>query len=398
MKSVKIGVIGSGTISFNYLKNMTQLFGILDVVGCSDVNEKASKKRSEYFNIRQMTNDQIFSDPEIEIVVNTTAPLSHYEIQRKAIESGKHVFSEKTMAENFPKAKELYDFAAQKGTRLGVAPDTFLGAGIQTARKLIDVGLIGKPFGAQAMVIRGNRLTDEQKTDTLPFVFSEGGNIPYDVGVYYINALVNLLGPISRVTGMTSSFKPITQLNPRHPDYKKDLNIKLNSLFTGALEFENGVLGNLTAMSESHLREVSRLEIYGDEGTLIVPDPNTFQGPVYLARGNGSLSDCMAMPLTHAYGNIDVSDLKKDASSEEMNWIDSYRGIGVCDMAWAIRNNRAHRCSAELGLHAMEVLYGVQKSSESGIVYKMTTTVEQPEALPAGFIYGSAIEAVFDTK
>jgi len=398
MNTVKIGVVGTGEISYSYLNNMTKTFGITEVVGCSDARDDFSKRRAEQFNIRKMSNEEIYSDPDIEIVVNLTPPLAHYEVQKDAIAAGKNVYSEKMMAKNFPLAKELYDLAAAKGVRLGFAPDTFLGAGLQTARKLIDSGLIGVPFGAQAMVIRGYHMTGEGTTDALSFIFKEGGNISYDMGGYYIHALVSLLGPVNRVTGFTRQFRPYTQRNPRHPDYKKDQNINLDNLFTGALEFENGVLANLTCMSESHMMEVPRLEIYGDEGTLILPDPNTSLGPLYLVRGAGNFGDKVAVPLTHGYGSVLVPDPGESATPEERNWRNSYRGIGVCDMAWAIRNGRAHRCSAELGLHTIEVVHGVHESSKSGTVYKMTTTVKQPDALPTGFISGTASEAVFDTK
>jgi len=302
------------------------------------------------------------------------------------------------MAGNFAQAKELVGFAAKKGVRLGVAPDTFLGAGLQTARKIMDSGLIGTPFGAQAMVARGYRLDGEEKTDDLPFVFKEGGNIPFDMGGYYIHALVSLLGPVARVAGFGKPFKPAMQRNPRHPDYQKDLGIRLSSLFTGALEFQNGVLGNLTIMSESHLGEMPRLEIYGDEGTLILPDPNTFSGPVYLIRGADYVNDRVAMPLTHAYGDTLPPVPAEGDVGQEMPWRSCFRGIGVCDMAWAIRNGRAHRNSAELGLHAVEIVHGIQLSGETGAVYQMTTTLDRPEALPSGFVYGTAAEAVFDTK
>ena len=397
MKKVKIGLIGSGAISYTYLKNLRDTFSITEVVGCSDIVEERSKSRAKQFGIRQMTNEEILADPEIEIIVNTTYPLSHFEIQEKAVKAGKHVYSEKMMAENFANAKKLHELAAEKGVRLGMAPDTFLGAGHQTARKLIDSGLIGTPFGAQALVVRGYRLQGESDSDGHPFVFKEGGNIPHDMGGYYINALINLLGPVSRVSGFGRPFKPLRQLNPRHPDYGKELGIKLSSLMTGSLEFENGVLANLTTMSESHLREVPRVEIYGDEGTLIVPDPNTFLGPLYLARGNVSLADSKEIPLTHGYGNVEVPDPGDGFTGEERQWRNSYRGLGVCDMAWAIRNNRAHRCSGDLGLHAMEIIYGIQTSGDSGTVYKMTTKPDRPEALKSGFIYGTASEAVFDT-
>lgn len=396
-KSVKVGLIGSGSISYTYLNNLTKTFSITDVVGCSDLIPDRSASRAEEFGIRQMTNEEIFSDPEIEIVVNTTYPMSHYKISKQAMEAGKHVYAEKMMATNFENAKELYDISKREGVRLAQAPDTFLGGGLQTARKLLDAGMIGKPFGAQAMCIRGYRLTGEERQDPLPFCFTDGGNIPYDMGGYYIHALVNMLGPVKRVGGFSRAFEPKEiYRNPRHPDYKGGIDLDVSTIMTGSLEFWNGCYANLTTMGVSHLNEIPRLEIYGTEGTLILPDPNTFCGPVILMRGtrDENLQTC-EMPLTHGYGYKNPED--PQATEEANKWKDSYRGIGVADLAWAIRNGRPHRCSAELGLHAMEIIHGIERSCAENKLYEMTTKPERPEAIPTGFIYDTASEACLDT-
>lgn len=394
-KPVKVGLIGSGCISYTYLHNMTRLFSILDVKGCSDLIEDRSRSRAEQFGIHQMTNEEIWNDPEIELVINTTYPISHYEVTKASLEAGKHVFCEKMMATNFKEARELYDLSIEKGLRLGQAPDTFLGGGLQTARKLLDAGMIGEPFGAQAMVIRSNRLLGETKEERLPFTFMEGGSIPFDMGGYYIHALVNMLGPVHRVTGFSKAFSPIVmQRNPKHPDYQKPISMTAPTLMTAALEFCNGCYGNLTTMAESHVGEIPRLEIYGTEGTLILPDPNTFYGPVYLMRGQKG--EPMEMPVTHGYGeNLPDPGV---GTQEERAWRNSYRGIGAADLAWGLRNGRPHRCSAELGLHAMEIIHGVETSCCEEKIYTMATKPERPEALPAGFLFGTASEACLDTK
>ena len=395
VKKIKVAVIGSGAISFTYLSNMTNQFGILDVVGCSDLIEKRSRDRAEQFGIRMMTNEEILSDPDIEIIVNLTYPLSHFEVSKMALKAGKHVFSEKMLATNYADAKELYDLAKKLNLRIGQAPDTFLGGGLQTARKLIDTGFIGEPFGAHAMVIRGYRLTGEEKEDRLPFVFFEGGNIPYDMGCYYIHALVGLLGPIKRIAGFSRPFySEITQKNPHHPDYHAPIPFKEHTVMSSVMEFHNGVYANFTTMGESHLGEIPRLEVYGTEGTLILPDPNTYTGPVFLIRGKENLPQ--AIPLTHSYG-----ENKPDpgiGTVEERQWRNSYRGLGVADMAWAIRNSRAHRCSAELGLHAIELIYGIEKSCKEEQYYTLISKPEQPKALPSGYVYGTAAEECLDTN
>ena len=402
-KKVKVAVIGSGTISYTYLRNMTQNFHITEVVGCSDLIEERSRRRAEQFGIRMMTNDEILKDPDIEIVVNLTYPVSHYEVTKAALEAGKHVHTEKMLATNYKDAKELYDLAEKLKLRISVAPDTFLGSGLQTARKLIDTGFIGVPFGAQAMVLRGYHLTGEVKGDRLPFVCYEGGNIPYDMGGYYVHALIALLGPAKRVAGFSRPlFTEITQRNPHHPDYHIPIPFNSDSVMSGNIEFHNGVFAGLTVISESHFAEMTRLEIYGTEGTLILPDPNTFAGPVYLLREKGVFRNDRALsenpiPLTHGYGN-EVSPDPGGESWEERVWRDCHRGIGVADLAWAIRNDRPHRCSAELGLHAIEIIYGIEQSHKEDKFYKLLSKPVQPEAIPSGYIYGTASEECLDTK
>lgn len=378
---IKVGLVGSGTISKTYLKNMTQHFSILDVVGCSDIIPERSRIRAEEFGIKQLTNEQIFNDPDIQIVVNTTYPVAHYEVTKEALLAGKNVQSEKMMAVTMDEARELVSIANEKGLRIGMAPDTFLGGGLQTARKIIDAGFIGEPLNAVAMVMRGYHMRGEVESERLPFVMSPGGGMPFDVGSYYLHALIHLLGGIKRVSGFSKTRKETNIYeNPRHPRYKESFNYDTPNTLVGALEFEQGCYGTFTAMSEA-FGEIPRLEIYGTEGVLICNDPNTFGGPIYLKRNNGGWNQFPAyeIPLTHGY-------------------IDDLRGIGVADMAWAIHNNRPHRCSAELGLHAFEVVNGITKSCNTGKIYEMTTKCNRPAPLPSGYISGTAAEACFDNQ
>ena len=174
---VKVGLVGSGAISKSYLSSMINNFSILDVVGCSDIIPERSKNRAEEFGIEQLTNEEIFNNPEIEIVVNTTYPLSHYEVSKAALLAGKHVHSEKMMAVTLDEGRELLSIAKEKGLRIGMAPDTFLGGGLQTARKLIDAGFIGEPLTARAKVIRGYHMRGKLKPTACPY-YVPGGGIP----------------------------------------------------------------------------------------------------------------------------------------------------------------------------------------------------------------------------
>jgi predicted dehydrogenase len=383
----KVALIGSGAISYTYLDNMCRRFDILDVVGCSDIIPERSKARAEEFGIRQMTNEEILADPEISIVVNTTYPKSHYPVTKAALEAGKHVHSEKMLATSFEEGKELAALAAAKGLRLGAAPDTFLGGGYQTVRKLVDDGFIGIPLHVNALVMRGYNAAFPMELNPEPFVFGAGGTIPYDMGGYYIHAMVAVLGAIKRVTGFTRAHESKKYSHPMHPKYGQPLNLAYPTILQGSLEFENGVDGSLTVCSESFFPEVPRIEIYGTEGTLICPDPNTYGGPVMLRR-NGN-PEFYEIPITHGYVTV------TKGWDREKPWADSRRGIGVADIAWALKNDRPHRCAAEIGVHPLEVIHGVMHSTATGEVYTMTTHPARPAALPAGFV-GPDGEACLD--
>jgi predicted dehydrogenase len=365
IKPLKVGLIGSGQISGTYLNNMINRFKILEVVGCSDIIPERSKARAEEFKIRDMTNEQILSDPEIQIVVNTTYPISHYEVNKAALLAGKNVQCEKMIAVELDEGFELAEIARQKNLRLGMAPDTFLGAGYQTARKLLDAGLIGEPFMAQAMVVRGYH-QDRWGGPIYGFTRQPGGGIPFDMGGYYMHALISLLGPVARVSGFAKCRnQKRTAKNINNPNYGEEFTVDTINLLTGALEFKSGVIGNLTLASEG-FGETPRVEIYGTEGTLICPDPNTFGGPVLLKR-NGS-NEFVSMPLTHGYSSGCCG------------------GIGAADMAWAITNGRAHRSHGDMGLHAFEIIHGIWQCSKDGKVHEMRSTCEQPAPLASGYV------------
>jgi len=366
---LKIGLIGSGAISGTYLNNMINRFEILDVVGCSDIIPERSKKRSEEFNIRDMTNDEILSDPEIKIVVNTTYPLSHYEVSKAALLAGKNVHCEKMMAVTFEEGKELVSLAKEKNLRIGMAPDTFMGGGLQTARKLIDAGMIGEPYMAQAMVVRGYHHDTGSHTG-FGFTQQPGGGIPFDMGGYYLHALIHLLGPIARATGFAQCHnKARTRKNPRNPLFGETVELDTINELVGSLEFANGVLGSITVVSEG-FGETPRLEIYGRDGVLICPDPNTFGGPVLLKRKslNDWSAEFVSMPLTHGFTD------------------GCCRGIGVADMAWGIVNNRPHRAHGDMGFHVFEVVHGIWEGTKTGKIHVMESTCQQPAPFAAGYI------------
>jgi predicted dehydrogenase len=398
IKPIKTAIIGSGMISWTYLKNLTKNFGILEVVGCSDIVPERSAKRAKEFGVQQLTNEEILNDPDILIVVNLTYPSAHFDVTKMSIEAGKHVHTEKVMANTLAEARSLVELAEKKGVRISCAPDTFLGGPYQTARKAIDDGWIGKPICAMATLVRGYRNDGE---DPLPFnrpggMWVAGNSMPYDMGGYYVHALVHLLGPISRIGGFGIAGGQL-YTNPKNENYGKLFPATADTSITAALEFKNGVIGTLVVLGECY-NEVPRIEIYGTEGTLICPDPNTYYGPVLLGRhGSNELKE---LPILYDYNAVEKSDkyIQEELSKAEgyaRMYFGSRRGIGVADLAWAITNNRPHRCAAEIGLHHLEIIEGVAESNKKDVLYRLKTSPQQPAPLPAGYI-GGAAERAFD--
>lgn len=395
VERVKVALVGSGNISYTYMNTLTTEFSIVDFIGCSDLIPEKSKARAELFGVRQMTTEEILADPSIEIVVNTTEIYNHTNVSRQILESGKHVYSEKSMGCAYDEAKANVELAKAKGLRLGAAPDIYLGAAYQTARKLIDDGMIGIPLTAQAICMRGYN-AHQRPADSPNRMFGETGTtITYDMGGYYINALVALLGPVCRVSGYSRFFEDRVYENPNHPNYKKPVEKRTGeSTMLGALEFENGCYASLILCAECFGPEIPRVEIFGTHGTLTLPDPNCFGGwgnEIYLTRiGNEGR---FHVPFTHAYADMDPSIPTKSGKREPCH--NSHRGIAVADMAWAIRRNRPHRSSAELALHTVEIIHAINKSNADNKVHTMESRPARPAPLAPGY-FGAVAETSLD--
>ncbi|MDR1863367.1 MAG: Gfo/Idh/MocA family oxidoreductase [Treponema sp.] len=392
IKPVKVGIIGAGMISYTYLENLINTFGITEVAGIADAIEKNARIRAEQFNIPFMTKEAIYADPDIEIVANLTNPASHFQISTEALEAGKHVYSEKIMGVNYQEAKGIYDLAIEKKLRFAQAPDTFLGGALQSARKLLDCGYIGEPVMAQAFCARGYRITGAEDVP-LRFSYGPGGSMPYDMGPYYIHALVSLLGPVKRASGFARVFaEKKAYENPRHRKYKTTVDLSEPSVMLGVLEFHNRCIANISTAGDCHLPEVPRLEIYGTQGTIICPDPNHFGGDVFLCRAPDG--NPWKIPLTHGFTapNREKGIVSGNNDAEAVRWSKSCRGIGIADLAWGIRNNRPHRCSAELGLHTVEIIRGIIQSGRDGQACILNSKPERPAALPAGFVSGGSVD------
>jgi predicted dehydrogenase len=361
INKMKTAVIGCGMISQVYMEFLSQKNQIIDLVACCDLDENRAKEKAQAFGIKAMTLEEIINDPDIELVVNLTNPNAHYSIAKQVLEHKKHVFSEKMIAVELEEGKELCELAKKNGVRLGVAPDTFLGGSIQTAKYIVDSGLIGEVTSVIACVNRDFNITG----DILPHLNKLGGGLPFDVGCYYLTALASILGPVKKVCGFTTINRK-ERVNNRlgTPAFLKPVTVESDNIMVGALQYENGVLGSIHFSSESIMDERRHLEIHGTKGIVILGDPNTFDGPVYLQK---MLSEPVQFPFTHGYTK-------------------QSRGIGAVEMAWAIRTNRPHRASMEMAYHVFETLHGIGISSKEEKTYHMNSTFTKPEGLMEGYL------------
>lgn len=373
VKRVKTAVIGCGIVSHVYLRNLTRLFSIIEVVAVCDLDLQKAKEAVKTYGVeKMMTLEEIAADPGIELAVNLTATAVHYDIIRAMLLAGKHVYTEKTMTAELWQARELVALAEEKHLYLGVAPDTVLGASIQTARWAIDRGMIGKVTSCLISINRDQGLNSERFT----FLRGKGGALPYDVGIYYVASLLMLLGPVSAVTGFGVPAQPHTRQFLFNEGDAEGWQIPGNNLIAGSLTFQSGAVGVFHCDGNTIGAERSCFRIYGTEGILELGDPNRFGDPVILLKPE---SEPCTLPMTHGYNGACVLE---DATPFERGY--GNRGIGVAEMAWAIRTGRKNRLNKEMGLHALEVLEGLDETVKTGRVYTMTSTFET-EPLKAGF-------------
>ena len=362
----KVGVIGCGQISDSYFK-ASETFDNIEVVACADINMETAQNKAEEYKIKALSVEQLLADPEIEIVINLTIPKVHAEIAIKTLEAGKHAYAEKPLAISTEEAKKVLELAKAKGLRVGCAPDTFLGGGQQTARKLIEDGWIGKPLSGTAIVMGCG---PERYYHKAPAFFYElGGGPMFDLGVYWITALVNLLGPAKGVSAVVSKGFDYRVTGPQGITPYEKLPVDVPTHYSGTIEFQNGAVITLLSSFDVWAHNHNCIEIYGTHGSIEVPNPNTFGGPIRLAVGDQQQVEWKDCPITHQY-------------------TDNMRSIGAADMAKAIATGRKHRASGELAYHVLEIMEAFEKSSNSKAYYELKSTCEQPAAMPVGLRLG----------
>ncbi|MGC4105334.1 MAG: Gfo/Idh/MocA family oxidoreductase [Thermomicrobiales bacterium] len=348
-----IGIVGAGVISKIYLQNLNTVFKNTRVIGVADIIPEAAQARAEEFGVLALTVDELIAHPEVEIVLNLTIPAVHAEIAAKAIALGKSAYNEKPLATERADGQRLLIAAKEKGVLVGAAPDTFLGGGLQTVRKAIDDGLIGTPIGVDAHMLNHGM----EAWHPNPFFFFQPGAGPmFDVGVYYITAMAAILGPFKSVAAQASvSFPERTVgIGPKAGD---KVPVNTPTYISGAIAFESGVIGTMTASFDVYETQNAWLTIYGTEGTLRLPDPNTFGGPVQLLRaGQREWED---VPVTFDFT------------------VDS-RGLGISDFARARKEGYTPRASGEMAYHVLDTMHAFLDSAASGQRVEVESTFERP--------------------
>lgn len=356
MQALRVGIVGVGSISGIYLKNLRR-YRSTEVVAVADIDlDRAKKVGVENGSIPAMTPEELLASSDVDLVLNLTIPKAHGSVAIAAVKAGKHVYNEKPLAVELCDAQELLAEAKAHGVLVGSAPDTFMGGGIQTCRAVIDSGAIGEPIAANAfMLCRGH----ETWHPSPEFYYEAGGGPMFDMGPYYLTALINLIGPVRRVSGSTRISFP-TRTITSQPKHGKVVSVETPTHISGTLDFANGAIGHITTSFDVIGSPLPNIVIYGSEGTLIVPDPNGFGGQPMLKRLSGG--DFEPVSLTHGFA-------------------ENGRGVGVLDMAHAIATGGSPRASGSLAYHALEIMHAFDESSKSERHIHLASSTNRPEPL-----------------
>lgn len=373
---VRVGVVGCGAISGAYFQGAAKFPGLLKIVACADMDvTRAQAKASEFSIAKACSVEDLLRDDEVEVVLNLTIPKAHVPVAMAAVEAGKHTYSEKPLGLDTDESAKLLKLAKAKGKLVGCAPDTFLGSGIQTARKLIDDGAIGKPIGfLSTWLSRGHEFWHPDPE----FYYQPGGGPMLDMGPYYLTALIECLGPVKRYVGLSSITRPERVISHRdkngRPMHKfgQTMPVTTPDHVLGLIEFENGCTGSIQTSFATRAAEYYRkhpIQIFGTEGTLRVPDPNAFDGTVALCRFGDGEDTFNDVTPTHPTGYG--------------------RSVGLADMAHAIRSGGQPRASGDLAIAVLDLMVGFSETSQSGQFAKPRTSTPRTPPLPAGLPFAT---------
>jgi len=363
---IRIGVVGCGAISPAYF-GMAKNFPIVEVVACADMNAEAAKKRAAEFQVSKVLGvEELLADKGIDVVLNLTVPKAHAPIAIRSLECGKHTYAEKPFGINREEGRKVLEVAKAKGLKVGCAPDTFMGAGVQTARKLIDDGAIGRPVAFTAFMMGRGHETWHPSPE---FYYEVGGGPMFDMGPYYLTALLNLLGPVKRIGGMASIAIPERTITSQ-PKAGKKIKVETPDHIVGTMEFTNGAVGTIIQSFATRFAETHPITIYGEDGTLKVPDPNGFDGAAQIRKAGDEQWTEVPHSFVKGYG----------------------RSVGLADMAYAIRSGRKFRANGDQAFTVLDLMQGFLDSSKNGVTHEPVTRYERPAPMPASLPFGTLDE------
>ena len=371
-KIFKVGLIGCGHISETYFR-AEKYFNNIKIVKCADINHSNALKCAKNYNIKALTVKELFLDKEVEIILNLTIPKAHYQVAKQALTNGKHVYSEKPLAINFKDGKDLLKIAKKRKLYIGNAPDTFLGGGIQKSIELIRKKIIGKiHLGNAIFAFPG---VQSYHPNPEPWFSKKEGGPVIDMGPYYITALVNLLGPAKKVSGsvLRGVNRRTIGIGPRK---NKTFKVECPTTYLSTINFENGSIIRLTLSFDVIAHQRNHIELYGNKGSMIVPDPNMFGGSVYVCKKLGDKwreYKTNKMPL----GKINIRSQSSRANESPTNA--NYRGVGLSEMAYSIQKNKNNKCNGELSLHVLDIIQSTMKACISGKSQKIRTNCKIPK-------------------
>ena len=346
-----VGIVGLGHISGQYLETLQAATGVR-IVAVADLDASRAQSAAERIpGSRALATDELLADPGVGTVLNLTIPAAHAEVALAAIAHGKDVYGEKPLAATFADAARVTDAAAAAGVRIGGAPDTVLGTGVQTARAAIDGGRIGRPVSASAMWISAGHESWHPHPD---FYYREGGGPLLDMGPYYVTSLVQLLGPVEAVSGAASRSRDVRVIGSG-PRAGESIGVDVDTHLTGILHHASGAISTVTMSFDGVRSTAAPIEVHGVDGSLIVPDPNIFDGDVQLH------------PRGDSWQTLEPS----------AGYVDSGRGIGLLDFVAG-----PARASGAIALHVLEIMTALSDSAASGVRVALHTTAERPSLVP----------------
>ncbi|MDJ1017824.1 MAG: Gfo/Idh/MocA family oxidoreductase [Paracoccaceae bacterium] len=367
MDNLGVGIIGAGNISAAYLR-LAPLFSGIQMRAIADINMDAADARAEEFSIEAREVDQLLGSDDIDVVVNLTIPSAHFDLTRRILDAGKHAYTEKPIVLSLEEGETLRQMSKASGLRIGSAPDTFLGGANQQARSLIDDGAVGKIVSGTAHVMSRGMEHWHPNPD---FFFKPGAGPMLDIGPYYVTNLIQLLGAVESIYASAMSARATREILSQ-PRFGESIVVETPTTIHAILTFSSGAMITLGTSWDVKAHGHPVMELYGTEGTISLPDPNFFSGELTLANAEGDVE--VVEPWDHPFAR---NNDELESPIPRAN----YRVAGLADMAAGIRENRSHRCSLELAIHAVEVMTGALRSAELGERVVMTTSCERPEPL-----------------